>query len=40
VPTKLTGEQKKLIEKLGESFNTDGYSKRKKFLEAMKDLFK
>ncbi|HWQ79136.1 MAG TPA: molecular chaperone DnaJ [Anaerovoracaceae bacterium] len=40
VPTKLTGEQKKLIEKLGESFSTDGYSKRKKFSDAMKEIFK
>jgi len=40
VPTKLTGEQRKLIEKLGETFSHEGYSKRKKFADAMRDLFK
>ncbi|MGI6752562.1 MAG: molecular chaperone DnaJ [Anaerovoracaceae bacterium] len=40
VPTKLKGDQRKLIEKLGESLTTDGYSKRKTFAETMKELFK
>lgn len=40
VPTKLTGEQKKLISKLGESFSTDGYARRKRFADAMKEIFK
>jgi DnaJ-class molecular chaperone len=40
VPTKLTGEQKKLIAKLGESLNPDGYSKKKKFADTMKEIFK
>jgi len=40
VPTKLTGEQKKLISKLGESLNTEGYSKKKKFADTMKEIFK
>jgi molecular chaperone DnaJ len=40
VPTKLTSEQKKLIGKLGESLNTEGYSKKKKFADTMKELFK
>lgn len=40
VPTKLTGEQKKLINKLGESLSTEGYSKRKSFSEKLKEHFK
>ena len=40
VPTKLTGEQKKLIGKLGESLSHEGYSRRKKFSDAMKEIFK
>ena len=40
VPTKLTSEQKKLIEKFGESKSADGYAKRKKFSETVMDLFK
>lgn len=40
VPTKLTGEQKKLISKLGDSLNTEGYSKKKKFADTMKEIFK
>ena len=40
VPTKLNSEQKKLISKLGESLNTEGYAKKKKFADAMKELFK
>jgi len=40
VPAKLTGEQKKLISKLGESLSTEGYSKRKSFADTMKELFK
>lgn len=40
VPTKLTGEQKKLINKLGESLGTEGYSKRKTFSEKLKEHFK
>ncbi|MDD4565902.1 MAG: molecular chaperone DnaJ [Eubacteriales bacterium] len=40
VPTKLTGEQKRLIGKLGETLSNDGYSKRKKFSDIMKEIFK
>jgi len=40
VPTKLTGEQKKLIKQFGESKGLEGYSKRKSFSESLKDLFK
>ena len=40
VPTKLTGEQKKMISKLGESLNAEGYSKKKKFADTMKEIFK
>ncbi|MDD2190524.1 MAG: molecular chaperone DnaJ [Eubacteriales bacterium] len=39
IPTKLTGEQKKLIGKLGESLSNEGYSKRKKFADVMKEIF-
>ena len=40
VPTKLTPQQKELIRQFGESSNTEGYSKRKKFTDTLKDLFK
>ena len=40
VPTKLTGEQKKLINKFGETLSTDGYTKRKKFADTMREIFK
>lgn len=40
VPTKLTGAQKELIKSFGESKELEGYSKKKKFTEAVKDLFK
>lgn len=40
VPTKLTGEQKKLIGKFGETLSTDGYTKRNKFADAMREIFK
>jgi len=40
VPTKLTAAQKELIRQLGEVSNTEGYSKRKKFTDTLKDLFK
>lgn len=40
VPTKLTGEQKKLISKLGETLSNEGYTRRKKFSDIMKDIFK
>ena len=39
VPTKLSNEQKNLIKQFGETKNLDGYSKRKKFAETLKDLF-
>lgn len=39
VPTKLTGEQKKLIKQFGETKGLEGYSKRKSFSESLKDLF-
>lgn len=40
VPTKLTSEQKKLIEQLKETSTVDGYSKRKTFADSLKELFK
>ena len=40
VPTKLTAEQKELIRQLGEFSNTDGYTKRNKFMDGLKELFK
>ena len=40
IPTKLTGAQKDLIKQFGENSKLDGYSKRKSFADALKDLFK
>ncbi len=40
VPTKLTAAQKELIRQFGEVSASEGYSKRKKFTETLKDLFK
>ncbi len=40
VPTKLSDQQKELIRQFGESTNTEGYSRRKKFTDTLKDLFK
>ncbi len=39
IPTKLTSEQKKLIKEFGETKTLEGYSKRKKFSDTLKDLF-
>ncbi len=39
VPTKLTSAQKDMIRKFGESKGLEGYSKRKKFSDTLKDLF-
>ncbi|MCQ2565532.1 MAG: molecular chaperone DnaJ [Clostridia bacterium] len=39
VPTKLTQKQKELIRELGETKGHEGYAKRKKFADALKDLF-
>ena len=40
VPTKLNSEQKEMIRKFGESKGLEGYSKRKRFSETLKDMFK
>ena len=40
VPTKLTSEQKDMIKEFGESKGLEGYSRRKKFSDTVKDLFK
>lgn len=40
VPTKLTAEQKEKIKEFGESKGLEGYSRRKKFRDNVKDLFK
>ena len=40
VPTKLSSKQKKQIQELGDSLTHDSYTKKKKFSEAMKELFK
>ncbi|MGI6719440.1 MAG: molecular chaperone DnaJ [Anaerovoracaceae bacterium] len=40
VPTKLTSEQKDMIKEFGESKGLEGYSRRKKFTDTVKDLFK
>lgn len=40
VPKKLTKEQEELIRKLGETKSAEGYEKRKKFSDKLKDLFK
>ena len=39
VPTKLTNEQKDLIRQFGETKTTTGYTKRKSFMDNLKDLF-
>ena len=40
VPTKLNSKQKKLIKQMGEGLDSDAYSKRKSFADAMKELFR
>lgn len=40
VPTKLTGEQKDMIKNFGESKGLEGYRKRKRFSDLVKELFK
>ena len=40
IPTKLTNEQKKKIKELGTVLGQESYSKKSKFAEAMKELFK
>ena len=40
VPTKLTAAQKDLIRQFGESKASEGYAKRKKFSDSLRDLFK
>ncbi|MEG1585079.1 MAG: DnaJ C-terminal domain-containing protein, partial [Anaerovorax sp.] len=40
IPTKLSGEQKRQIKKLGQSLTQDSYVKRKTFADTMKELFK
>ncbi len=40
VPTRLTAAQKDMIRKFGEATATEGYAKRKKFSESLKDMFK
>ena len=39
VPTKLTAAQKEMIRKFGESKTLEGYAKRSKFSDKLKDLF-
>ncbi len=38
IPKKLTGEQKKLLQKLASSFDMEGHEQRKSFFENVKDL--
>ncbi|NLK72187.1 MAG: molecular chaperone DnaJ [Clostridiales bacterium] len=38
IPKKLTGEQKKLLQKLATSFGTEGHEQRKSFMENVKDI--
>ncbi len=40
VPTKLTAAQKDLVRQFGESKASEGYAKRKKFSDSLRDLFK
>ena len=40
VPTKLTAEQKERIKEFGESKSLEGYSKKKNFMDSVKELFK
>ena len=40
IPTKLTGEQKKKIKELGTVLGQESYTKKSKFAETMKELFK
>jgi molecular chaperone DnaJ len=40
IPTKLTKEQRRLIEQLGSTFDEEGYQKRKSFTSNLKTLFK
>ncbi|MGI6728051.1 MAG: molecular chaperone DnaJ [Anaerovoracaceae bacterium] len=40
VPTKLNGEQKDLLKKFSDSLDTDSHSKRRSFIDSMKELFK
>ncbi|MBR6351911.1 MAG: molecular chaperone DnaJ, partial [Firmicutes bacterium] len=40
VPTKLNSEQKEMIRKFGENKGLEGYSKRKRFSDTLKDMFK
>lgn len=39
IPTKLNGEQKKLIKEVGTKINQDSYTKRKSFAECLKEMF-
>ncbi|MDO5441716.1 MAG: molecular chaperone DnaJ, partial [Bacillota bacterium] len=39
VPTKLTQDQKNLIKQFGETKTLEGYTKRRKFSDTLKDLF-
>ncbi len=39
VPTKLTAKQKELIQSFGEEKGLEGYSKKKKFVDSVKELF-
>jgi len=40
IPTKLSKEQRRLIEQLGTTFDEEGYQKRKSFADTLKTLFK
>jgi molecular chaperone DnaJ len=39
IPTKLTKDQRSLIQQLGTTFDEDGYQKRKSFTESLKSFF-
>ena len=40
IPTKLSGEQKKLVKEVGKKINQDSYSKKKSFAKTLKGMFK
>ncbi len=40
IPTKLNGDQKKLIKEVGLKINQDSYAKKKGFTETLKEMFK
>ena len=40
IPQKLSGEQKRLLQQLEETFKNDEHGQRKGFLETVKEMFK